>query len=417
MFCSTLLSRSKRTLHKLIGRFRLNHEGAIHVLVGIAMIPLLACAGLAIDVSRGYLIKARLSEAVDAAALAGAGSLHLDVWQEDVNRYFAANFADGYLNSDDLSIAMTQNHADQSIEVIAQVIVPTTFLRLIKVNEFTVSSRTVVSGERRGLELALVLDVTGSMSGSKLAALKEAASNLLTILYGGNETLDDLYISVVPFAGRVNHDRDDWMTSTPWYYQGCGEPRSGANATDDSPPSEEAFDPYWNGYYGWWYPAYGCPSAEVLPLTAEKSTVQAAINGLSAGGNTRTDIGMAWGWRVLSPQWRGLWGDASLPMDYDRPLMDKAVIIMTDGENTPWLSGDSESESDTNALLQTTCTGMKEAGITVFTINFQTPPSLDSVYEACASEAGNHFASPTTADLNAAFQAIAAQLSNLRIIE
>ena len=415
-----MLTKAYRALSDAFRRFPRDRQGGIQILLGLALIPLLGGVGLAVDASRGYLVKARLSEAVDAAALAGARSLHLDIWGTDIENYFAANFPDGYMDSTGLDLDYDQVSESQQLWVEAQVSVPTTFLKILKIDTFTVQSRTVVSGERRGLELALVLDVTGSMDGSKMTALKNAATSLLGILYGDSETLDDLYISIVPFAGRVNHGHDEWMTSTPWYYQGCGEPRtgdSGANATDDSPPSEENWDPFYNSYYDWWWPNYGCPNATVLPLTAERSTVQAAIDGLSASGNTRTDIGMAWGWRVLSPSWQGLWGDAELPMAYDTPLMDKAVIIMTDGENTPWLSGDSESESETNTLLQTTCTGMKDAGITVFAINFQTPPSLDSVYSSCASGAGNHFASPTEEDLDAAFQAIATQLSNLRIVE
>ena len=45
---------------------------------------------------------------------------------------------------------------------------------------------------------------------------------------------------------------------------------------------------------------------------------------------------MVWGWRTISPRWRGLWGGATpadMPFDRDEPLMDKAVVLMTDGEN------------------------------------------------------------------------------------
>ncbi|MBT6404824.1 MAG: Flp pilus assembly protein TadG, partial [Rhodospirillaceae bacterium] len=48
------------------------------------------------------------------------------------------------------------------------------------------------------------------------------------------------------------------------------------------------------------------------------------------------NLGLAWGWRVLSPAWQGLWGGATpseLPLDYDTPLMDKVAIMLTDGVN------------------------------------------------------------------------------------
>ena len=406
-------------LRHLIGTLRVfpaDRRGGIQVLFALALVPLLAGVGLAIDAARGYMVKARMSVAVDAAALAGARSLHMDTWESDVQRFFTANFPTGYMGVEMTPLSITANSEEHTVEVVAQASMPTTFMKLLKINDFDVEVRTVVSGERRGLELALVLDVTGSMDGSKITALRDAAIELTNILYGGNETLDNLYISVVPFAGRVNvSPNDDWHTSTPWYYQGCGDPRSGAEATDDSPPSAELWDPFYNTY-AWWDPTVGCPDERILPLTAEKSTIQTKLNALTAAGNTRTDIGMVWGWRTISPQWQGEWGATDLPLAYDTPLMDKAVIIMTDGENTPWQSGDSLSVDETNTQLLAECTAMKQEGITIFSITFQAPPSLDPVFSACASSDGNHYSSPTEADLNAAFVAIATQLSNLRIV-
>ena len=48
------------------------------------------------------------------------------------------------------------------------------------------------------------------------------------------------------------------------------------------------------------------------------------------------NLGLAWGWRVLSPNWRGRWdGDLpdELPLDYETPNMEKVIILLTDGNN------------------------------------------------------------------------------------
>ena len=50
-------------------------------------------------------------------------------------------------------------------------------------------------------------------------------------------------------------------------------------------------------------------------------------------GGTTGNLGLAWGWRTLSPSWRGLWGDADLPLDYGTDFMEKVVVLMTDGNN------------------------------------------------------------------------------------
>ena len=69
-----------------------------------------------------------------------------------------------------------------------------------------------------------------------------------------------------------------------------------------------------------------------------KATVDAALDGMGAWsrGGTSGNEGLAWGWRVLSPRWRGLWGGDTpnaRPLDYDAADTDKVVVMLTDGNN------------------------------------------------------------------------------------
>jgi hypothetical protein len=57
-------------------------------------------------------------------------------------------------------------------------------------------------------------------------------------------------------------------------------------------------------------------------------------------GGTLINQGLVWGWRSISPNWRGFWRrsngagiDATLPLDYTEPGSSKAVVVMTDGLN------------------------------------------------------------------------------------
>ena len=84
-------------------------------------------------------------------------------------------------------------------------------------------------------------------------------------------------------------------------------------------------------------PNLGCGPA-ITPLVASKTTVLAAIDEMAPWhrGGTMANLGLAWGWRVLSPRWRGLWdGDLpdELPLDYEEQNMEKVVILLTDGNN------------------------------------------------------------------------------------
>jgi len=183
-------------------------------------------------------------------------------------------------------------------------------------------------------------------------------------------------------------------------------------------------------------PNKSCPQP-VTPLTKNETTITNAINAMQAVGNTHINLGAVWGWRMLSPKWRGYWGGDmaanSLPLDYNNDLMDKAAIIMTDGDNT-WGNNASYSAygersearlgtSDYNAAadelddrLEEVCTDMKNVGIIVYTIAFGNPSnSTKSMMRRCASQSDFFFDSPSSSDLTTAFKEIGDSLSNLRV--
>ena len=85
--------------------------------------------------------------------------------------------------------------------------------------EATAAARQAVSG----VEMALVLDITGSMNesdpsgGTKLEALKKASNLLINELYGDDETRDGISVAVVPYNSVVNvgDHRTDWLDEEP----------------------------------------------------------------------------------------------------------------------------------------------------------------------------------------------------------
>lgn len=198
-----------------------------------------------------------------------------------------------------------------------------------------------------------------------------------------------------------------------------------------------------------------CPQP-VQPMVAEESTVLNAINSMTAGGDTDLDLGLVWGWRMLSPNWQGLWGGEmnatgnanfpELPLPYNTPFMQKVVIFMTDGMNR-FVPGDysgygfladnqlgSTNELTAEQTLDTrtldVCTSMKNNGIIIYTIGFgngsnDSPPTENDrsndllvdvpLLTSCATDSNHFFLAPTNAQLESAFQQIANQLANLRV--
>src|SRR3954469_11176335 len=90
-------------LHKtpaqgLLGKFRRNEEGQVAVIFGLAVLPIFAAVGAAVDYSHSNQVRASLQKAMDSAVLAAAidGSPN---WQTA-----ALNAFKGNLNAKDSSV-------------------------------------------------------------------------------------------------------------------------------------------------------------------------------------------------------------------------------------------------------------------------------------------------------------------------
>ena len=83
--------------------------------------------------------------------------------------------------------------------------VPTTFTRLLGQEQLDIGSSAQVKWGVKKLELALVLDNTGSMaSNGKLTQLKLASHNLLTTLQNAAKQPGDVKVAIIPFDTKVN---------------------------------------------------------------------------------------------------------------------------------------------------------------------------------------------------------------------
>ena len=469
-----LLSDIRQLFFGLAG----DERGNMMMYVGFSIMALVGASGSAIDMGRAQYVQARMSSALDAAGLAAGAIISTQDAQETASRYFYANFKPGFMDVEITSLTAVPSADNTKINLSVSGTVQTTLMKVLGVDEVEVSATAEVTRSMKGMELVLVLDNTGSMTStagggvSKINALKSAGNDLIDILYGENETIEDLWVGIVPFSQAVNigSSRTSWVSGTfNWgttSWMGCVDARetSGRDVTDD-PPSVALFPRYYwpchtsyNAWYGTNYDRDNCStsgtiryksglgtsrgpnkscSQAVLPMTAVKSTIATNINSMQAVGNTHVNLGMAWGWRMLSPRWRGLWGGEmdtnNLPLDYNTDLMNKVVILMTDGDNTMsnsvrsaywYLSdgrlGTTSSSAAVDELDERTtevCNSMKDNNVLIYTIALGTNLNADSlaVLESCASGASYFFNSPTTDDLSNAFHMIGDSLANLHL--
>jgi hypothetical protein len=182
---------------------RSGQRGFAIIFYATMLIFVVSCIGLAVDAGTIYMIKARLSSAADAAALAAGRSVNLantlaeaqSAAVTTADNFFAANFPTGYFNTGPNAPTVTPTLTQETdgngnpngvlnIQVTASVAAPTYFMNIFNISNITVSNSATAS--RRGLVLMLVLDQSSSMNTATTPtacqAMVTAAQNFITLL-------------------------------------------------------------------------------------------------------------------------------------------------------------------------------------------------------------------------------------------
>jgi Flp pilus assembly protein TadG len=175
-----------------------------------AVVASVAFAGVSVDAIRGYLVQSRLSAALDAAGLAGARVMFSPTRDADIQMYFDSNFPPGYMGATVTGPTFTVDTAKEILTLSAQATIGTTLTQILGYDTFTVAATSEITRQTEMLDVVLAVDMSGSMDfsisggGTRLAAAKTAALELVDILYGDDGLAPLLKIGLVPWSGKVN---------------------------------------------------------------------------------------------------------------------------------------------------------------------------------------------------------------------
>jgi len=460
------------TLLRMLKNFGANESGAVLPLLGIGLAAVVGVAGLGVDSARSQMVQSKLTAAIDAAGLAAGANISTTNAKAEVEKYVHSNFPPAYLGAKITWVDVQVSTDNSVIKVSATADVPTTFMNAFGFSKLTVEANNEIKRTNKGLELAMVLDNTGSMS-DDMDTLKSAANELLKSLYGSRTSIDNLYIGLVPFSQGVNigSHRTSWIDTaykdslhwglTSW--GGCVMARvaSGRDKTEDTPDKEKFKAYYWpddDDNNNWITnakkiddlkddeyagnigatigPNKNCPT-EITPLTRNRATIESAISAMQARGVTHINDGAVWGWYMLSPDWRDKWGGEmdtlKLPLNYGTKLMVKAMVLMTDGDNVinddargsygylyEGLLGTTDrgtAEKRLDDRLKTVCKNMKNKGVLIYAVGFgsMSNSTLKMLRDNCASQPDYYFHATNKDALTTAFKQIGDSLANLRV--
>ena len=427
-----------------VSRFAKDRSGNFALMFAAASTGIVLSAGFAIDVTQMLSARAELRQALDAAIVSTA----LDISRNKVSEadaktrlelFFRSNLNSKRFNS------VTTNLVDVKVDAVTNVISAsaTTDYQLAfpvfgadKTKKISTSS--AAQYRQRLVEVSMVLDVTGSMAGQKIADLKTAAKA------GVKAFLDNGYgnarVAIVPYAFGVNAGalksqvRDE--AGNP-IVGSCATERRGAQMFTDASPigakvtlANKINYTFPNGTFGKYDPI--CPTTPVLPLTKNSATLNAEINSLVADQGTAGQMGIQWGWYMLSPNWKSVLPASSAPVAYGTPEVDKFLIIMTDGvfnaeasglASVPAVPGVAKASG---RLALSYCNAIKAQKIKVFTIGFKMDENGSEKAEAlkvlqdCASTPvgteTTFFNADNGTELTAAFEEIAKRVEHVALV-
>ncbi len=440
-----------------------NDQGNIAIFFSLALTLMFGAVGGAIDFARIQNAKSQAQNALDSATLAGGRNLQISANGDTTAAIAAAvrhyeTMKPAGTGSALPTFSVIDNGTAMRGTVTLTIATPLLAVVGWPQMQASLQSETVIAAGTN-LEIALMLDTTGSMSGQKIDDLKDAAKDLVNIVVWYNQSEFTSKVALAPFSTRVNVgsyiDNVSDVHATRSFSGNnlsgitCVTERTGPEALTDAAPTTGTMLSANSGDQGIPardninnYSATGkCTVShtntteipQILPLSSDKTALIDRINALPASGATAGALGTAWAWYLLSPRWNSVWHGDSRPAPYSDlttlgprglPKLTKVAVLMTDGiYNT--FGGSSADATDVSNHATALCTNMKAAGIKVYTVGFHLGADQLAVdtLRACASrdpddaaDSPSYFFNAASGDeLRGAFRQIALQLATLRL--
>ena len=403
-------------------------SGSVLPSFAILLVPLMVAGGAALDYANLSNERTHLQNAGDAAAIAAAKKITVlsdNELEQLIDEYLAANLTPrqyGYI--DDQDIVIDRNNSSVAVRVAAKR--PATLLKVAGYENLNYSTVSAVNGPRGSVEIALVLDNTGSMGWpagenphpTRMESLKESATDFIKEQLEQNRFGDRVKIGIVPFARYVNVGLEnrgaDWLKNSSFSNQwsGCVGSRAYPLNLQDKNYNVRVPTIKFSDFPG----NKKCPAA-ITPLTASEETLLDAIDAMEPDDVTYIPGGLVWGERLVSAS--APFDEGGLYENMERDNVKKVVIMMSDGDNTVRVNGQyhngTNNPAQANGAMIEACDSIKDNGILLFTIGFGDgiKPATRQLLEDCSTNGENYANAADSAALEATFAKISQELGKL----
>jgi len=435
-------------------RFIADRTANVAIIFALTLAPVSAAVGGALDYTRTFTIGEEIQGALDTGVLAAASLTQTGDPETVVRNYLEAAIAEHRGVIENLVVTVTPNVAFNAREVHASatVTVPTTLLNLAGIGSLTMTRDSEGTEQVQNVEVSLLLDISGSMRGAKIDALRGASAEFIDTVFAADVS-DLTSFTIVPYGGQTRvgaplHGLIDpaaGVSASAW--NGCVElPEDAITSVDLTSGGYEPV-PHFHTYHThrieFWCP--GADHTEVQWISGDTKALKDQVltfDDPALVDGTGTGIAVGWAVRALDPVWRGrLPGDfADRPVDYDNEDTLKVLIVMTDGAVTdqyrppdgfpedydresgwpPFYVHPSDREvfvprSDAFDDFSWWCDYAKDNGVVVYSIAFQVGGGSNRDRLRDCATAPELFYRVEDLDIAGAFAAIAADMNRLRL--
>lgn len=214
------MGKSKDRQLGFLRRLAKNQAGNTMAIVAAAIIPLAGLIGGGVDMSRAYMVRSRMQQACDAAALAGRRAMTTSSMTTsdiaEATKFFNFNFPQETFGSAKFTPTIQSKPGETTtVQVSAATTVPTTIMRIFGFQTLNIAVNCDSRFDIGNTDVMLVLDTTGSMkesissgSGSttttKLAALQQAVKDFYDTLGPGSDSTGRIRYGFMPYSSTVN---------------------------------------------------------------------------------------------------------------------------------------------------------------------------------------------------------------------
>ncbi|RPE72010.1 Flp pilus assembly protein TadG [Pacificibacter maritimus] len=323
-------------LRSLSRSYTRDEDGSLIIFGIFTFIIVLVLAGIGVDMIRHETLRTELQNTLDRAVLAAANRQTSAEARDVVEDYFAKAGLTEYLES----VKVEGAGYGRRVTATVTADIPTFFLRISGIDNLELIGSGAAEQGMAELEVALVLDVSGSMNNdSRLDNLEIAGREFASTVFN-NSAEGHVAVSVVPYATQVN----------------IGPVMASHLARDDAHELSHCVNFQGNDFYtteidqktvldGQYYeqtmhfdpfnylPPNSGTSLEVcnpdegnrvLPFATTLTEVTDKIEGLVADGNTSIDVGVKWGAALLDPSTQGI--DNAIALDIDGNVIEDEVL-------------------------------------------------------------------------------------------